>query len=188
MKNEIIKYKDKRLSILDKNKLLFLGLVFVFLFSFGINIIFAADYTPFSTGLPSSIKDAKGFAPLVGAIYNYALGIVGLVAFGAMAWGGVLWVVSSASPSKLIEAKSWIWGAIWGILLLLGAYIILYTINSNLTNLVEPEIGPIPDSAPARAVVVAAAVLDLIGQLIRPKLENILIKMQELNSLQMEFQ
>lgn len=87
------------------------------------------------------------FTGLVSKFYNIALGLVGVAALGAIIYGGILWTVSK-TPSGSQEAKDWITGAIWGLLLLLGAYILFNTIGIiKKGELVEPGISALP--APA---------------------------------------
>lgn len=87
------------------------------------------------------LKGATDPGALVIKFYEYALGVVGIVALGVIIYGAILWIVSTGNPSKIQEAKSWITGAIWGIALLLGATLILRTINPRLA-----EIGKIESS------------------------------------------
>lgn len=76
----------------------------------------------------------NGIPGLVSSIYIWALGLAGGAAFVVLIWGAILYTVSGAVDKKS-EAKEWIKGAIYGLILLLGAYLILYTINPNLVNL-----------------------------------------------------
>lgn len=71
----------------------------------------------------------------VASFYRIALGLVGAAALGAIIYGAILYAVSAGNPSKQGEAKTWIWSAIWGLILLLAAYIILYTINPALVDI-----------------------------------------------------
>lgn len=95
-----------------------------------------APASPVKT-FPDFISKAETPGQLVSGFYIYALGIVGVIAFGAVVYGAVLWVVSAGMPSKKAEAKSWIMGAIFGIALLLGAYVIFNTINPKITRIGE---------------------------------------------------
>lgn len=81
---------------------------------------------------------------MISSLYQYALSIVGVIALGAIIYGAILRIVSSGNPGKISEANDWIWGAIWGILLLFGGYLILQTINPGLVNLgqIESQITP----------------------------------------------
>jgi len=64
--------------------------------------------------------------------YTFALIIAGILAFGAIVYGGFKYATSAGNASKQSEGRSWIWAALIGVLLLGGAYLILYTINPNL--------------------------------------------------------
>lgn len=79
-------------------------------------------------------ESAKDLGALVGRFYQIALGLAGAAALGVLIYGAILWTVSGAVTSKQ-DAMEWIWGAVWGLVLLLGAYLILYTINPDLVNL-----------------------------------------------------
>jgi hypothetical protein len=66
--------------------------------------------------------------------------IGGVLAFGAIVYGGVLYAISMGNPSKQSEGKEWVESALIGLLLLAGAYLILYTINPDLVNLNLPTL------------------------------------------------
>ncbi|MBI4159956.1 hypothetical protein HY504_02220 [Candidatus Wolfebacteria bacterium] len=85
-------------------------------------------------------------ANMVNRFYQVGLGLAGAAAFGVMIYGAILYTVSAGNTSMQGEAKQWITGALWGVGLLLGAYLILYTINPRLVNLRNPEIAPVPAS------------------------------------------
>jgi|GEM_PF-4476093 len=68
----------------------------------------------------------------VGAIYKYAIGIIGIVAAIALMIGGVRWLTAGGNPSAVKDAQSWITGAITGLIIGLASYLILYQINPNL--------------------------------------------------------
>src|SRR3972149_1919706 len=95
------------------------------LFSLLILITNAAEETTVSLGL----------APQIANFYQWALGIGGLVALGIIVFGGILYTVSAGNASKQDDAKQWITGALIGLLLLFGSYLILNTINPGLTKL-----------------------------------------------------
>ncbi len=80
-----------------------------------------------------------GSSGLVSKLYNYSLALVGVTALGAIIYGGILYTVSSGNASKQSEAVSWITGAVWGIVLLIGASLLLRTINPEILQLREPE-------------------------------------------------
>ncbi len=68
------------------------------------------------------------------AIYNYAIGIVGILAAVVLMWGGVVWLTSGGSAERVKSAKSWIGAALSGLVLVLTSYLILNTINPDLVN------------------------------------------------------
>ena len=65
--------------------------------------------------------------------------IAGLTAFGAIVYGGINYILSAGNVTNQQDAKDQITQAIVGLLLLLGAYLILYTINPSLVSLTNPE-------------------------------------------------
>jgi hypothetical protein len=74
-------------------------------------------------------------AEYISAIYNYAVGIVGIIAVVVMMLGGVLWMTAGGSAGRVTEARAWITAAITGLVLILASYTILYTVNPDLVNL-----------------------------------------------------
>lgn len=115
--------------------------VLVFLFS--IPGVSAQDNTSIDVSCaqykyPWCQEEAKNPAGLVAQFYQIALGLAGAAALGVLIYGAILWTVSGAVSSKK-DAMEWIAGAIWGLVLLLGAYLILYTINPDLVKLKGPE-------------------------------------------------
>jgi hypothetical protein len=79
----------------------------------------------------------------IASFYQFALVIGGLVAFGAIVFGGVKYMTATGNPSAQSEGKAWIEGALLGLLLLAGAYLILNTVNPNLTHLNLPTLQPV---------------------------------------------
>lgn len=69
---------------------------------------------------------------MVNEFYQWALSIGTGVASGIVIYGGVLYILSVGNPSKQTEAKEWIKSAIYGLLLLLLSYLLLFTINPSL--------------------------------------------------------
>ncbi len=95
--------------------------------------------------LPGTLP-SNSFSGLVANFYSFALVIAGVLAFGAIVYGGVLYATSRGNPTRESEGKSWITSALLGLLLLGGAYIILYTINPQLVNLQIPGLPTLPPS------------------------------------------
>jgi Type IV secretion system pilin len=106
----------------------------------------------FAAGTPVTINpNLPGAAPassgtpwgFVANFYQFALMIGGVLAFGVVVYGGVKYMMSAGNPSGQSDAKEWIWGALLGLLLLAGAYLILNTINPALVHLQLPTLAPI---------------------------------------------
>jgi len=71
----------------------------------------------------------------VANFYRFGLIIAGTLAFAVIVWAGIKYTLSAGNPSAQGDAKSWIWSALMGLLLLAGAYLVLSTISPNLVNL-----------------------------------------------------
>jgi len=67
-------------------------------------------------------------------VYKFLVGIAGIAATIMIAAGGIVWLFSSGNSSRISQAKEMITGAIIGLVLALGSYLILFNINSNLVN------------------------------------------------------
>lgn len=95
-----------------------------------------------SAVIPGITTAATSTSPgaFVSGFYNFALMIGGVLAFGAIVYGGVLYAASMGNPGRQSEGKEWVKSALLGLLLLAGAYLILYTINPNLVNLSLPTL------------------------------------------------
>lgn len=85
-------------------------------------------------------KVSLGIAEQIGNLYQWALGIGGLIALGVLIFGGILYTISAGNTSRQDDAKSWLFGAVMGILLLFGSFLILNTINPELTKLKDLEL------------------------------------------------
>lgn len=66
-------------------------------------------------------------------LYQYALGIIGILAAVVVMIGGVIWLLAGGNSAKIGDAKKWINGSIAGVIIALTSYAILYQINPSLT-------------------------------------------------------
>lgn len=73
-------------------------------------------------------------------IYNFAMGIAGLLAMVIIIFAGIKRIVSAGNPSQIGEANNMIINAAVGLALIAGAYIILKTIDPQLVRLRLPEL------------------------------------------------
>jgi len=101
---------------------------------------------------PRSIS--LGLAERVATLYNWALGIGGVLALGVIIYGGLMYTASGGNASTIGEAKKWITSAIFGLILLLSSYLILNILNPSLTTLKDVFLDSNPSvSAPGVNVV-----------------------------------
>ena len=115
------------------------------------NLSIAATST---TGNPSSPTPSADPLAIINNFYQFALLISGLLAFGAIVYGGIKYILAAGNPSGQTEGREWIKSALLGLLLLVGAYLVLHTINPNLTKLSLPALEKIK---PAEATAGAGA-------------------------------
>jgi len=101
------------------------------------------DYV-FQTGIPGIVSKGKsiqseGLTGLVGLIIKFVFGIAGLLALVNIIVGGVQHTVSAGNVNAQKDAKDRILQAVIGLVILFASYIILNTINPELTRLKEPS-------------------------------------------------
>jgi hypothetical protein len=77
-------------------------------------------------------NDTSLICDYIVAIYKYAIAIVGIIAVLAVAIGGVMWIVAAGNSGRISEGKEWIISGLLGLLLALGSFMILSTINKDL--------------------------------------------------------
>jgi hypothetical protein len=91
----------------------------------------------------------KGDTEMIGAyiksIYEYAIGIAGIVAAAVLMYGGFSYLMSGGSADKISNAKSWIGAALSGLVLVMLSYTILSIINPKLLDF---KISPIEEVDP----------------------------------------
>jgi len=80
-----------------------------------------------------------GLADYIQYIYIFGLSLIGITALGVLIYGGLLYMLSDTGGSKE-DAKKYIWAAISGLILGLAAFLILNTINPDLTSLTPPKL------------------------------------------------
>ncbi len=90
------------------------------------------------SSLPTTGTNSLGH--FINGLYQSSLGLGALAAFVVITAGGVFYAVSGAINKKQ-EGLDWIKGAIFGLVLLLGAFVIFNTINPQVTKLQEPGAG-----------------------------------------------
>lgn len=81
-----------------------------------------------------TINTAQGLPPYIRTIFRLAIGIAGVIAVIIIVWAGIEYMMSDIVFKKE-DAKSRIWSALGGLVLLIGSVVILNTINPDLLNL-----------------------------------------------------
>ncbi len=113
---------------------------------FGLISFCATKAVNINVNIPGASVTNDNPAGIVANFYSFALLIGGVLAFGAIVWGGVQYALSAGNPSGQSEGKEWIVGALLGLLLLSTAYLILNVINPNLVKLTIPTLSPLPSN------------------------------------------
>lgn len=137
------------------NDSLIIMLLKIFIFLIFISVLMSGDFVSYGAQFDypwTGITEVGGQSGLVAKFYQIALALVGVTAFAVVVFAGVLYIVNASNPSKQKEVMDWIWAAIFGIVLLLGAYLLFYTINPELVKLTLPRVDKIdlpPPSPPA---------------------------------------
>lgn len=75
---------------------------------------------------------ANSIGQYIKAIYNYAIGVVGILATVVMMIGGIVWITAGGNQTRISEAKAWIGASLTGLVLALASYTLLSMINPNL--------------------------------------------------------
>lgn len=88
-----------------------------------------AQVAPFSFPCTGDISLGK----CVADIYTWSLTIVGIIAFVQILFAGVMIMTAAGNATKISEARKKISNAILGIIILFSSWLILNTINPNLT-------------------------------------------------------
>ncbi len=123
---------------MNKNKKMFLGLFFLLFFSSIFSFVpetyaVGLQYTLLEKipGFDSTNGDLPGY---ITAVYNVALAVVVLSAVLMVSIGGFMYLTSAGNTATMGTAKGIIFDAIIGLVLALSAWVLLNTINSDLTN------------------------------------------------------
>ncbi|MFA5961413.1 MAG: hypothetical protein WC848_01880 [Parcubacteria group bacterium] len=109
------------------------------LFMFFLPSLVLADASSFSY---TPMEEIPGFSNITSyegyilAIYKFGLWMVGISAVFMISIGAFMYITSAGNTSRVGKAKEIIFDAIAGVILALTSYVLLYTINPNLVNIV----------------------------------------------------
>ncbi|HXK31942.1 MAG TPA: pilin [Candidatus Paceibacterota bacterium] len=83
-------------------------------------------------GADSEITTTPLLPNCIRYIFNLAVIICGFISFGVLVLGGVRYIVSAGNPSTMSDANSQMLSGIMGLVIILGSWLILNTINPEL--------------------------------------------------------
>ncbi|MFH1385462.1 MAG: hypothetical protein ABIG65_00215, partial [Patescibacteria group bacterium] len=129
--------------------LLFIGLFWFFSTAISQAAAWEVEISLPGMGTTKTFSDPGAYVRI---LFIFGLSLAGFLAVGAIAWGGIQYMVAGASSMTSVEkAKDLIKGALMGIILLLCSYLILATIDPTLTDLTPtvPSLGNVAAPPPA---------------------------------------
>jgi hypothetical protein len=115
-------------------KSLFLASI-LFFFVVSISLAQTKEYTPLQPlpGIEASSEGTVALEKYLPGVFNLAIGVSAVLAFIVITWGGITYATSDALSGKS-EGRKHIENGIYGLLLVIGAWVILYTINPQILN------------------------------------------------------
>ena len=118
--------------------LFFLTLLFACSFALKVSDIeLNLEYPEFG-GIDINNDKSQDINQIIVWLYYFIIGISGFSAFFMFVWGGFKWSSSAGDPTAIGEATDMIKSAAIGVLIILSSYLILQTINPELTTLNLP--------------------------------------------------
>ena len=91
-----------------------------------------------------SIDTSQGtgaIAQYIKGFYKFAMALAGILATLVIMIGGVIWLTAGGNTNRVESAKSWITGALTGLIIALSSYVLLYTINPSLVEFQTIQLG-----------------------------------------------
>ena len=123
-------------------KKLLLSLIILVILGFSFEVLALETTWPDSPLSPGfTLTDNSTLTDMVRYFYEWGIFIGGLAVFISLLIGGFLYLTSMGNPARMTEAKDRIFSAVIGLILLLAIYLILNTINPELTVLTLNPIG-----------------------------------------------
>lgn len=129
-----------------KYKIFFVLCISLFAFIVFAKTIFAESNAlpiKLEVSIPGMGSQVSDFSEYMLRLFNYMIYVSGILAVIMISIAGFQWVMAGGNQSKIGAAKSRIVGALTGLFLVFGSYMILNTINPQLTLLKMPDVTPI---------------------------------------------
>jgi hypothetical protein len=113
-----------------------------------------AHAASFNLAIPGNIDTSATPSPagFIANFYQFGMVLAGILAFVVIVYAGVKYAISRGNPTQQGDATDRLTQAFLGILLLVGAYIILFVLNPGLTKLELPRLVQIDRSQTAEPV------------------------------------
>jgi hypothetical protein len=92
------------------------------------------DYIPMEN-IPGFERQATDFYQYISSVYKFGIWAIGIAALLMISIGGYMYITSAGNNSSMEKAKGVITDAIVGLVLALGAYLLLYVINPDLVKI-----------------------------------------------------
>ncbi len=97
------------------------------------------QYPVFPGGIDINKSENQQLNSIVAWLYYAIIGISGFTTLIMIIWGGVQWLTSTGNPSAIGDAQDRIKSALLGLLIIFASFIIIQTINPDLTILKLPN-------------------------------------------------
>ena len=85
-----------------------------------------------------------GLQQYIRLMYMFLVGAIGIVSVGMLVFGGYQYILSQGNPTKIGDAKDTVINSILGLALGLLSYVILFSVNPQITSLSIPLLPPVP--------------------------------------------
>jgi len=123
-------YKKICISRGTKKIITFLGIIFTFFSKAG--FVLALENT-YPSVLGQSLNDTTSLPAFVCYLFNLLSNLAILIAVVVVAYGGLYYLISFGRGKFTTAGKEWIKSGIMGLIIIVCAYLIAYTINPDLT-------------------------------------------------------
>ena len=101
---------------------------------------FCSAQRPPEVPLPGLSETTTPLLPdYVKYVFNFGIGIAGLIAFVALVYGGFRYLTSAGNPSAMSDANGQIFAGLIGLIVILGSWLLLTTINPQLI-VINPQL------------------------------------------------
>ncbi|NIQ00431.1 MAG: hypothetical protein GWM98_08350 [Nitrospinaceae bacterium] len=108
----------------------------------------AASYTALESlpGVTTAGSPVPSFANYLAGVFNLALGVAIVLAIIVLVIAGIQYIGGASNEAVRKDARDRIWGAIIGLLIALGSFLLLQTINPDIssTTVSPPSVNPTP--------------------------------------------